>query len=87
MSLDSYILQQEDGRQANNKQQKSGLLDTGCGITEENFEKTDLIKDWKTLVKNLDDVDNIDSDENFRAKYGVYDSPLLFLLRSSTSFL
>lgn len=45
----------------------NGLTDTGCGITEGNFEKTDLIKDWKTLVKNLDDVDDIDS-----ARYGIW---------------
>jgi hypothetical protein len=32
MNLNSYILQQEDGRQANNIQQKSGLLDIDNGI-------------------------------------------------------
>lgn len=44
----------------------NGLTNTGCGITEGNFEKTDLIKDWKTLVRNLDDVDDVES-----ARYGI----------------
>ena len=33
MNLNSYILQQEDGRQANNIQQKSGLLDRKSIVT------------------------------------------------------